>query len=164
MRLCSVTREPLFIGGPGDAQSPQLHLFIPDRRLYTLFKGITVTPCFVRASQRVFTRSSLLYTRHLSSLLHTTPFTHLACLRVACSSDKAGATTSTIPSAPKRPSTPLQPWEVPEASLMIPSCSAPEPSQWAVFLIDPHLQHWCPVMPNQPRANHHLRTVLMRFK
>jgi hypothetical protein len=143
---------------------PNSTFSIFNRRLYTLFKGITVTPCFVRASQRVFARLSLLYTRHLLSLLRTTPFTRLTRLRVACSSDEAGATTRAEPSAPKRPTMSLQPWEVSEASRLTPSRSAPEPSQRARFLVDSHLRRRGPVMPNQLRANQHLQTVLMRFK
>jgi hypothetical protein len=132
---------------------PNYTFSIFNRRLYTLFKGITVTPCFVRASQRVFARLSLLYTRHLLSLLRTTPFTRLTRLRVACSSDEAGATTRAEPSAPKRPTMSLQPWEVSEASRLTPSRSAPEPSQRARFLVDPHLRRRSPIMPNQPWAN-----------
>jgi hypothetical protein len=143
---------------------PNYTFSIPDRRLYTLFKGIIVTPCFVRASQRVFARSSLLYTRHLLSLLRTTPFTRPTRLRVACSSDEAEATTRALPTAPKRPTAPLQPWDVSEASRLTPSRSAPEPSQRARFLVDPHLRRRSPVMLNQPWANQHLQTVLMRFK
>jgi hypothetical protein len=43
---------------------PNYTFSIPDKRLYTLFKGITVTPCFVRATsvssqgRAPFTRST----------------------------------------------------------------------------------------------------------
>jgi hypothetical protein len=50
MCVYSVTREPLFIGGPGILNHPNYTFSIPDKRLYTFFKGITVTPCFVRAT------------------------------------------------------------------------------------------------------------------
>jgi hypothetical protein len=50
MCVSSVTREPPFIGGPGVLKHPNYTFSVPDKRLYTLFKGITVTSRFVRAS------------------------------------------------------------------------------------------------------------------
>jgi hypothetical protein len=46
---------------------------VPDKRLYTFYKGIIVTPCPDTGLQRVFVWSCHLYTRHLLSLLRTTP-------------------------------------------------------------------------------------------
>jgi hypothetical protein len=123
---------------------------------FTHFSGYNSNSSLRMGHQRVFAWSSFLYTRRLLSLLRTTPFTCLERLHVACSSHEARATTRDVPSATKRPTAPLQPWEVSEASHVIPPRSAPEPSQRAGFLIDPHLRRRSPVMPNQQRASQHL--------
>jgi hypothetical protein len=133
-------KEPLFIGGPGDTQSPQLYLFHSRQTDLHAFQGYNSNSLLHTGHQRVFTRSSLIYTRRLLSLLRTAPFTRMVRLHVACSSDEARATTCIVPSALKRPMTSLQPWEVSEASHMTPSHSALEPSRQAGFLIHPHLR------------------------
>jgi hypothetical protein len=52
---------------------PNYTFSVPDKRLYTLYKGITVTPRLDTGLQCVFVRPSHLYTRRLLSLLRTTP-------------------------------------------------------------------------------------------
>jgi hypothetical protein len=58
---------------------PNYTFSISDKQLYTLFKGITVSPLSL---QRVFAQASPLYTRRPLSLLRTTHFTRPTCLRV----------------------------------------------------------------------------------
>jgi hypothetical protein len=65
MCVRSITREPLFIGGPWNIIiHPNYTFSVPDKRLYTLYKGITVTPRFLQApsassyGQTIFTRGA----------------------------------------------------------------------------------------------------------
>jgi hypothetical protein len=107
---------------------PNYTFSIPDKRLYTLFKGITVTPHFVRASS-VSSHGRASFTRGAFYLSFIRRPLHVWCAYVwRCSSSEAGATTRAVPSAPKRPTVPLQPWEVSEASHVARSRPAPEPS------------------------------------
>jgi hypothetical protein len=144
---------------------PSYTFSIPHKRLYTLFKGTTVTPGFIRASS---------VSSHSRIPLHAAPFISssygalctpnaLTC-GAPCPSDETGATTQVAPSAPKRSTTPPQPHGGSEASYMAPSCSTPVPSQRAGPLVDLHLRRRSLAMPNQPRASQHLWTVYMRFK
>jgi hypothetical protein len=136
---------------------PNYTFFIPDKRLYTLFKGITVTPRFVRASsvsshgRDSFTRGAFC----LSFIWRPLHVRHAYVWR--CFSDEAGATTHAVSSAPKRPIAPLQLWEASEMSHMTRPRPASEHSRRVGFLIGPHLRRRSPVTPNRSRASHHLR-------
>jgi hypothetical protein len=58
MCVYSVTREPLFIGGPGGVQSPQLHLFHSRQTALHAFQGYNCNSWLRTGLQRVFARSS----------------------------------------------------------------------------------------------------------
>jgi hypothetical protein len=97
---------------------PNYTFSVPDKRLYTLFKGITVTPRFVRASS-VSSHGRASFTCGAFCLSFVRRPLHVRHAYVwRCSSNKARATTRAAPSAPKRPTTPLQPWKASEASHM----------------------------------------------
>jgi hypothetical protein len=123
MCVRSVTRKPLFIGGPRDDQTTQLHLSVLDKRLYMLLKGIIVTPRFVRASSfSSHSRASFTCGAFgISFVRRPLHVWHAYVLR--CSSDKVRATEHAAPSARKRPTTPLCPWGTSVAPQMI--CSRP---------------------------------------
>jgi hypothetical protein len=127
----------------------------PDKRLYTLFKGITVTPCFVRASS-VRTVEPPLHAASFVSFVRRPLHVRRAYVW-RCFSDKAGATTPAVSSAPKRPTAPLQPWEASEVSHMTRPRPAPEHSRRVGFLIATHLRRRSPVVPNRSQASQHLR-------
>jgi hypothetical protein len=87
---------------------PNYTFSVHDKRLYTFFKGITVTPRFVRASS-VSSHGRAAFTRDVSSLLRTAPFTRPTRLCVTSPLDKAKATARAAPSAPKQSTTPPRP-------------------------------------------------------
>jgi hypothetical protein len=86
---------------------PNYTFSVPDKRLYTFFKGITVTPRFVRASS-VSSHGRASFTRGAFCLSFVRRPLHVrrAYMR-RCSSDEArattrvGATTCVVPSAPE---------------------------------------------------------------
>jgi hypothetical protein len=73
MCVRSITREPLFIGGPGYDQIPQLHLFCSWQTALHALQGYNSNSPPLTVLQRVFVRPSHLYTWHLLSLLRTAP-------------------------------------------------------------------------------------------
>jgi hypothetical protein len=82
---------------------PNYTFFVPNKRLYMLFKGITVTPRFVRASS-VSSHGQASFTRDAFCLSFVQRPLHVRRAHVwRCSSDKAGATTHAILSALERP-------------------------------------------------------------
>jgi hypothetical protein len=84
------------------SNTPNYTFSVPDKWLYTLFKGITVTPCFVRASN-VSSHGRASFTRGTFCLCFVRRPLHVRRAYVwRSSSDKAGATTRATPSAPKR--------------------------------------------------------------
>jgi hypothetical protein len=97
---------------------PNYTFSVPDKRLYTLFKGITVTPRFVRASS-VSSHDRTSVRRDVFCLSFARRPLHFRRVYVwRCSSDEAGATTRVVPLASKLLTAPLQPWEASEASHM----------------------------------------------
>jgi hypothetical protein len=79
---------------------------VPDKRLYTLYKGITVTPRVVQASS-VSSHGQATFTRGASCLmLRTVPPLHVCCSHVPWHHlGGAKATVRAAPSAPNRPMT-----------------------------------------------------------
>jgi hypothetical protein len=119
---------------------PNYTFFVPDKRLYTLFKGITVTPCFVQASSMSL-HGRAPFTRGTSSLSFVRRPLHIwRAYVLQCFSVKTRATTRAAPSAPKRSTTPPQPWCASNASHMTRSCPSPERSRSKWFLSHPHLR------------------------
>jgi hypothetical protein len=85
---------------------PNYTFSIPDKQLYTLFKGITVTPRFVRASS-VSSHGRAPFTRDapcLSLVRHPLHVQHAYVSRRF--SDRAQATARAAPSVPTRTTTP----------------------------------------------------------
>jgi hypothetical protein len=86
---------------------PNYIFSVPDKRLYTLLKGITRTCRFVRASS-VSSHSQASFTRGAFCLSFVRRPLHVRRAYVwRCPSDKAGSTTRALPSAPERPTAPL---------------------------------------------------------
>jgi hypothetical protein len=73
MCVRSITREPLFIGGLGYDQTPQLHLFHSSQTALHVLQGYNSYSSPRTSLQRVFVRPSRLYTRRFLSLLRTAP-------------------------------------------------------------------------------------------
>jgi hypothetical protein len=73
MCVCSITRDPLFIGCLGYDQTPQLHLSRSRQTTLHALQGYNSNSLPRTGLQRVFVRPSRLYTRCLLSLLRTTP-------------------------------------------------------------------------------------------
>jgi hypothetical protein len=109
---------------------PNYTFSVPDKRLYTLYKGITVTPRFLQASsvssygQATFPRSAscLCFVRRL--------FTHPTQPRVP-PSDRAKAAVRAAPSAPNQSTRPPQPHQAFEVSRLIrlPPCTRAYPTR-----------------------------------
>jgi hypothetical protein len=81
---------------------PNYTFSVPDKRLYTLYKGITVTPCPNSGLQRVFVRSCHLY--NVASLVSTSYGAPLHVWRSHMSRrpfDRAKVTVRAAPSAPQ---------------------------------------------------------------
>jgi hypothetical protein len=128
---------------------PNYTFSVPDKRLYTLYKGITVTPRLLQASnvssygQATFPRgaSCLCFVRRL--------FTRLTQPRVAVPPDRAKAAARAAPSAPiqsSRPSSrPPRPHRASEASRLIrlPPCTGAYPTHDASNLSAPSASKVC---------------------
>jgi hypothetical protein len=128
---------------------PNYTFSVPDKRLYTLYKGITVTPRLLQASnvssygQATFPRgaSCLCFVRRL--------FTRLTQPRVAVPPDRAKAAARAAPSAPiqsSRPSSrPPRPHRASEASRLIrlPPCTGAYPTNDASNLSAPSASKVC---------------------
>jgi hypothetical protein len=75
---------------------PNYTFSVPDKRIYTLSKGITVTPHFVRASS-VSSHGRASFTRSAFCLSFVRRPLHVRRAYMwRCSSDEAGATTRTV--------------------------------------------------------------------
>jgi hypothetical protein len=78
---------------------PNYTFSIPDNWLYTLFKGITVNPGFVRVSSvSSHGRAPLREAPFISSSYNALYMS--ACLRVACPSNERGPPSAFVPSVP----------------------------------------------------------------
>jgi hypothetical protein len=82
--------------------SPNYTFSVPDTRLYTLYKGIIVTPCPNKASSVSSYGRATFTTRRLLSLLRTAPlYTSGAATCHGAPFDRVKATVRAAPSAPK---------------------------------------------------------------
>jgi hypothetical protein len=87
-------------------KQPNYTFSVPDKRLYMLFKGITVTLRFVWAPS-VSSHGQASFTRGAFCLSFIRCPLHVRRAHVwRCSSDKAGSTTRAVPSALERPTAP----------------------------------------------------------
>jgi hypothetical protein len=112
---------------------PNYTFSVPDKRLYTLFKGITVTPRFVRASN-VSSHSRAAFTRGVSCLCFVRRPLHVQRAYVSRRPpDRAKATARAAPSAPKQSTTPPRPCRVSEASHMTCFCPSSEHTRRVAF-------------------------------
>jgi hypothetical protein len=92
-------------------KQPNYTFSVPDKRIYTLLKSITVTPRFVRASS-VSSHGQPSFTRRAFCLSFVRRPLHVRRAYVQWGpSDRARAIVRPVPSAPKRPTTPLRPWK-----------------------------------------------------
>jgi hypothetical protein len=143
---------------------PNYTFFISDKRLYTLFKGITVTPRFVRTSsvsshgRAPFTRGApcLSFVRHPLHIRHAYVLWHF--------SDRAQATVRAAPSVPTRTTTPARPSWVPEAPRVIRFRPPSERTQPVAFSTHPHLRHRRHVAFGAATGNCTCKTALTWFK
>jgi hypothetical protein len=116
---------------------PNYTFSILDKRLYTLYKGITVTPCPNTSLQRVFVRSCHLYNAAaLVSASYGAPL-HVWRSHVLWRPfNQAKVTVRAAPSALKQPTTPPRPYWASEASRL----DAPERARCVVLLTRSHLR------------------------
>jgi hypothetical protein len=143
---------------------PNYTFSIPNKWLYTLFKGITVTPRFVRASsvssheRAPFTRGApcLSFIWHPLHVQHAYVSWHF--------SDRAQATVRTAPSVPTPTTMPARPSWVPEAPRVIHFCPPLEHTQPAAFSTHLHLRHRRPVAFGATAGNCTCETALTWFK
>jgi hypothetical protein len=120
---------------------PNYTFSIPDKRLYTLFKGITITPHFVWASS-VSSHGRAYFTCGASCLSFVRHPLHVQCAYVSrCFSDRAKGTARAALSVPKRSTTPPRPCWVSRVSRVTRSRPASEPTRHMVFPTYQHL--WC---------------------
>jgi hypothetical protein len=102
---------------------PNYTFSVPDKRLYTLNKGITVTPCPNTGLQRVFVWSC-----HLYNAVPLVSASYGASLHIWCSHvlrrpfNRAKATVHVTPSAPKQPTTLPRPYWASKASRLDARC------------------------------------------
>jgi hypothetical protein len=119
---------------------PNYTFFVPDKWLYMLFKGITVTPCFVRASS-VSSHGRAAFTRGASCLYFIRRPLHVQRAYVSRRpSDRAKAAARAAPSVSKQSTTPPRPCWVSEASRMTCFHPSSERTRCVVFSTYLHLR------------------------
>jgi hypothetical protein len=119
---------------------PNYTFSIPNKQLYTLFKGIIVTPRFVRASG-VSSHGRACFTCGAACLSFVRRPLHVHRTYVSwCFSDRAKGTARAVLSVLKWSTTPPRPCWVSRASRVTRSRPASERTRHVVFPTHPHLR------------------------
>jgi hypothetical protein len=125
---------------------PNYTFFVPDKRLYTLYKGITVTPCLLQASSVSSYGQATFPCGAFCLCFIQRPFTRPTQPRVAVPPpDRAKAAVRAAPSAPIQSLTPPRSHRASEASRLIrlPPCTGAYPTHDASDLSVPSAPKVC---------------------